>query len=129
MDRKNDVVTPERPLPARESRESKLKPDALKAAGWGLMHGDFFDHCDLADAFNIPHSYASKLVCYLRQLACVELKAETRSGPREKGKAIKRIFIKVISIHPEQPKPVPPEPQASLRQKLSRLARAMPAPK
>ena len=126
MDRKNDVITPARPVPARDSRESKLKPDALKAAGWGLLHGEFFDHCDLAEAFNIPHSYASKVLVYLRQLACVELEADTRSGPREKGKAITRIFIKVISIHPEPPKLIP---TPTIHQKLARLARAMPAPK
>lgn len=124
--RKKATGSPARPAQALESRESKLKPDALKAAGWGLMHGDFFDHCDLAEAFDIPHSYASKVLAYLRQLACVELKAETRSGPREKGKAIKRIFIKVISIHPEPPKLIP---TPAIHQKLARLARAMPAPK
>ena len=111
--------------PVRESKESKLKPDALKAAGWGLLHGDFFDHCDLADAFIIPHSYASKVLVYLRQLAFVELEADTHSGPREKGKAITRIFIKVISIHPEPSKPVP---TPAIQQTLARLARAMPAP-
>ena len=127
MVRKKDS-TP-RPQLVQENRESKLRPDALKAAGWGLMHREFFDHCDLAEAFDISHSYASKVMCYLRQLACVELEAETRSGPKEKGKAITRIFIKVLCIHPEPPKPAPPAPQADLQQKLARLARAMPAPK
>lgn len=44
-------------------------------------------------------------MAYLRQLSLLELEADTKSGLKEIGKPGKRIFIKVISIHPEPAKP------------------------
>ena len=44
---------------------------------------------------------------FMRTLQCVELVAEVRVGIKEEGRAHKRIFIKVLCIHPEPPSKAP----------------------
>ncbi|UBO74865.1 hypothetical protein [Aeromonas rivuli] len=91
--------------------ESKLKSHALKIAGWGLLYGGFFDLYQVAEALKIPNSQAADLMIYLRTLRRVELVAKTCSKLKEKGKAPKRIFIKVLCIHPDDfMKPQEPKP-------------------
>ena len=113
--------------------DSVLKAPALKMAGWGLLHGDFFDHYDIAEVFEIPSGQAGQLMIYLRRLDSVELVAEVRGGLKEKGRAPKRIFIKVFCIHPEvppRPQKLPPAPKsASIHQQLTKLVKLMPSPR
>ncbi|MNG18400.1 hypothetical protein D3C85_1292600 [compost metagenome] len=114
-------------------RDSKLKPLALQVAGWGLLHGDFFDLYDVVEVLEIPSSQAGDLMSYLRSMKCVELVAEVRRGLKEERKVHKRIFIKVLCIHPEalpNPKKVPPVPKSvSLQQQLTQLVKFMPSPR
>lgn len=110
--------------------ESKLKPTALQIAGWGLLHGDFFDFHEVAERLGMPSELAREAVVYLRSLHYVDTLAESRSCKREVGKrSSKRVFIKVLAIHPE------PLPDLQffrlnvLRSKLVRLSKAMPSPR
>lgn len=68
-----------------------------------------------------------------KALHSVELVSEVRVGRKEKGKAHKRMVIKVLSLHPEappSPKKVPPAPKsASLQQQLSKLVKLMHSPR
>lgn len=81
---------------------SKWKWPALKVARWAFKHGEFFDLYDVSYLLGIPASDASKLVIYLRSLRCVEKLAETRCCKPELGRmAGRRVFLKVICIHPE----------------------------
>lgn len=81
---------------------SKWRWPALKVARWGLQHGDFFDLYDVAYQFGIPIHEAGKVMLYLRSLRYVEKQAETRHCKPEPGRmATRRIFIKVLAIHPE----------------------------
>lgn len=74
----------------------------MKVARWGLQHGEFFDLYDVAYQFGIPINEAGKVMLYLRSLRYVEKQAETRHCKPEPGKmAARRIFIKVLAIHPE----------------------------
>lgn len=111
--------------------DSVLKAPALKMAGWGLLHGDFFDLYDVVEVLEIPSGQAGDLMIYLRMLKCVELVAEVRKGLKEEGKVHKRIFIKVLCIHPEalpSPKKEPPMPKSvSLQQQLTQLVKLMPS--
>lgn len=111
--------------------DSVLKAPALKMAGWGLLHGDFFDLYDIAEVFEISNGQAGQLMIYLRGLDSVELVAEVRGGLKEKGRAPKRIFIKVLCIHPEappRPQKLPPAPKsASIQQQLTKLVKLMPS--
>jgi len=111
----------------------KLRHDALSVAGWGLLHGDFFDLYDVAETLDIPSSQAGQLMLYLRTLHWVDKVVKVRCGLREEGKAPKRIFIKVICIHqepPPRPLKVPPPPKSEpVRQQLVRLAKFMPSPR
>lgn len=96
--------------------DSKLKDPALKIAGWGLLHGDFFDLYDVAEVFDISNSEAAQLMVYLRTMRSVEMVVKVRRGLREKGKSPKRIVIKVFNIHHaqfERPQPnkAPTEPK------------------
>ncbi len=113
--------------------ECRLKTPALKMAGWGLLHGHFFDLYDVAEVLEMPSSQAGQLMCYLRTLHNVELVAEVRVGLKEPGRANKRIFIKVLCIHPEappSPKKVPPVPKSVyLQQQLTQLVKLMPSPR
>ncbi len=113
--------------------DSKLRSPSLKVAGWGLLHGDFFDLYDIAEVFEIPCDQAGQLMIYLRGLDSVELVAEVRGGLKEKGRAPKRIFIKVLCIHPEvppRPQKLPPVPKSvSLQQQLTKLVKLMPSPR
>lgn len=77
--------------------DSKLRSPALKMAGWGLLHGDFFDLYDVVEVLEIPSGQAGDLMIYLRSMKCVELVAEVRRGLKEEKKVHKRIFIKVYS--------------------------------
>lgn len=82
--------------------DSKWKWPALKVARWAFKHGEFFDLYDVSYLLGIPASDASKLVLYLRSLRCVEKLAETRCCKPELGRmAGRRVFLKVICIHPE----------------------------
>ncbi|MFQ2101038.1 hypothetical protein [Aeromonas sanarellii] len=112
---------------------SVFKAPALKMAGWGLLHGEFFDLYDVVEGLEIPSSLAGQLMIYLRRLHSVELLAEVRVGLKEPGRANKRIFIKVLCIHPEalpSPKKVPPLPKsASIQQQLTTLVKLMPSPR
>ncbi|WP_324005250.1 hypothetical protein [Aeromonas hydrophila] len=69
---------------------------------------------------------------YLRTIHSVELVAEVHAGLKEQGKAHKRIFIKVLYIHPEappRPEKVPPvSKSASIQQQLTKLVKFMPSP-
>ena len=113
--------------------DSKLRSPALRMAGWGLLHGDFFDLYDVVEVLEIPSGLAGDLMIYLRNLKCVELVAEVRRGLKEEGKVHKRIFIKVLCIHPEaqpSPKKEPPMPKsASIQQQLTKLVKLMPSPR
>lgn len=113
--------------------DSRLKAPALKMAGWGLLHGDFFDLYDVAEVLEIPSGLAGQLMIYLRTMHSVELVAEVRVGLKEEGRAHKRIFIKVLCIHPEalpNPKKVPTVPKSvSLQQQLTQLVKFMPSPR
>lgn len=110
--------------------ESKLKPTALQVAAWGLLKGDFFDFNEVAEQLCIPAEVARAAVLYLRSLSYVDTLAETRSCKREPGKrSPRRVFIKVIAIHPE---PLPGSQSFRLnvlRSKLARLSKAMPSPR
>lgn len=110
--------------------DSKLKPMALQVAGWGLLHGDFFDLYDVAELLQIPAIMAKSLVIYLRKTGYVETVAETRSCKREVGKvSTHRVFIKVLAIHPE-PLTRPQSFRLNvLRSKLARLSKVMPSPR
>lgn len=110
--------------------ESKLKPTALQVAGWGLLHGDFFDLHSISGLLGVSDRVAGEVLIYLRRLCYVDTVAETRSCKREPGKrSSRRVFIKVIAIHPE------PLPDLQffrlnvLRSKLARLSKAMPSPR
>lgn len=113
--------------------DSKLKVPALRMAGWGLLHGDFFDLYNVVEVLEISSRRAGQLMYYLRTLQCIELVTDVRGGLREEGKANKRIFIKVLCIHPDaapSPKKVPPMPKSvSLQQQLSELVKFMPSPR
>lgn len=109
--------------------DSRLKAPALKMAGWGLLHGDFFDLYDVAEVLEIPSGLAGQLMIYLRTMRCVELVAEVRVGLKEEGRAHKRIFIKVLCIHPEPPSKAPPAKLNVLRSKLVHLSKVMPSPR
>ena len=112
--------------------ESKLKVPALQVAGWGLLHGDFFDLYDVAEHLLLSVEVAGKVILYLRSFSEVETVAETRSCTREPGKSsTHRIFIKVRSIHPEKTKPVkhlPPPKSEPIQQRLTHLVKFMPLP-
>ncbi|MGE6293726.1 hypothetical protein [Aeromonas media] len=110
--------------------ESKLKPFALQIAGWGLLHGDFFDFHEAAKRLGIPDQVAREAVIYLRSLRYVDTLAESRSCKREVGKrSSKRVFVKVLAIHPEPPVLSHPPRLNVLRSKLARLSKAMPSPR
>ncbi len=102
-------------------------------AGWGLLHGDFFDLYDVVEVLEIPNGQAGEVMIYLRSMKCVELVAEVRRGLKEEKKVHKRIFIKVLCIHPEappSPKKVPSVPKSvSLQQQLTQLVKLMPSPR
>ncbi len=74
--------------------DSKLRAQALKMAGWGLLHSDFFDLDDVAEVLEIPSGEAGQLMCYLRTLHSVELVSEVHIGRKEEGKVHKRIVIR-----------------------------------
>ncbi|MDX7949520.1 hypothetical protein [Aeromonas caviae] len=113
--------------------DGKLKTPALKMAGWGLLHGNFFDLYDVVEVLEIPSGLAGDVMIYLRNLKCVELVAEVRRGLKEEGKVHKRIFIKVLCLHPEAPPRPERLPQlskaASLQQQLTKLVKFMPSPR
>lgn len=113
--------------------DSRLRAPALKMAGWGLLHGDFFDLYDVVEVLEIPNGQAGEVMIYLRSMKCIELVAEVRRGLKEEKKVHKRIFIKVLCIHPEappSPKKVPPVPKSvSLQQQLTQLVKLMPSPR
>lgn len=113
--------------------DSRLRAPALRMAGWGLLHGDFFDLYDVVEVLEIPNGQAGEVMIYLRSMKCVELVAEVRRGLKEEKKVHKRIFIKVLCIHPEappSPKKVPSVPKsASLQQQLTKLVKLMPSPR
>lgn len=89
----------------------------MKVARWGLQHGEFFDLYDVAYQFGIPIHEAGKVMLYLRSLRYVEKQAETRHCKPEPGKmAARRIFIKVLAIHPE---PIKVETLAQEKSKLA----------
>lgn len=102
-------------------------------AGWGLLHGDFFDLYDVVEVLEIPNGQAGEVMIYLRSMKCVELVAEVRRGLKEEKKVHKRIFIKVLCIHPEalpRPQKLPPAPKsAPLQQQLTKLVKLMPSPR
>lgn len=110
--------------------ESKLKPFALQIAGWGLLHGDFFDFHEVAERLGIPAEIARDAVVYLRSLRYVDTLAESRSCKREVGKrSSKRVFVKVLAIHPEPPQGSQSFKLNVLRSTLARLSKAMPSPR
>ncbi|MFQ2767182.1 hypothetical protein ACK3ZB_10650 [Aeromonas caviae] len=113
--------------------DSKLRSPALRMAGWGLLYGDFFDLYDVVEVLEIPNGQAGEVMIYLRSMKCVELVAEVRRGLKEEKKVHKRIFIKVLCIHPEappSPKKVPSVPKSvSLQQQLTKLVKLMPSPR
>ena len=113
--------------------DSKLKAPALKMAGWGLLYGEFFDLYDVAEVLEIPNGQAGDVMIYLRSMKCIELVAEVRRGLKEEKKVHKRIFIKVLCIHPEappSPKKVPLVPKSvSLQKQLTKLIKLMPSPR
>lgn len=110
--------------------ESKLKTPALQVAGWGLLHGDFFDFHEVAERLGIPAEIAREAVVYLRSLRYVDTLAESRSCKREVGKrSSKRVFVKVLAIHPEPPVLSHPPRLNVLRSKLARLSKVMPSPR
>ncbi|HEH9411867.1 TPA: hypothetical protein SIA28_000427 [Aeromonas salmonicida] len=96
---------------------SKWRWHALKAARWGLQHGEFFDLYDVAYQFGVPIHGAGKVMLYLRSLRYVENQAETRHcKPEPERMAARRIFIKVLAIHPE---PIKVEPLAQETSNIS----------
>lgn len=113
--------------------DSKLRTPALRMAGWGLLHGDFFDLYDVVEVLEIPNGQAGEVMIYLRSMKCVELVAEVRRGLKEEKKVHKRIFIKVLCIHPEalpNPKKIPTVSKSvSLKQQLTQLVKFMPSPR
>ena len=110
--------------------ESKLKPMALQVAGWGLLHGDFFDFHEVAERLGVPAEVAREAVVYLRSLRYVDTLAESRSCKREVGKrSSKRVFVKVLAIHPEPPQCSQSFKLNVLHSKLARLSKAMPSPR
>jgi len=110
--------------------ESKLKPTALQVAGWGLLHGDFFDFHEVTERLGIPAEVAREAVIYLRSIYYVDTLAESRSCKREVGKrSSKRVFVKVLAIHPEPPVLSHPPRLNVLRSKLARLSKVMPSPR
>ncbi|WP_193758678.1 hypothetical protein [Aeromonas hydrophila] len=110
--------------------DSKLKPMALQVAGWGLLHGDFFDFYEVAERLSIPTEVAREAVVYLRACRYVGTQAETRSCKREAGKrSPQRVFIKVLAIHPETLPDLQSFRLNVLRSKLARLSKAMPSPR
>ncbi|UMQ35962.1 hypothetical protein [Aeromonas hydrophila] len=113
--------------------DSKLRSPALRMGGWGLLHGDFFDLYDVVEVLEMPNGQAGEVMIYLRSMKCVELVAEVRRGLKEEKKVHKRIFIKVLCIHPEappKPQKLPPAPKsASIQQQLTELVRFMPSPR
>lgn len=83
--------------------DSKLRPTALQVAGWGFLHGDFFDFHEVVERLGIPAEVARDAVVYLRSLRYVDTLAETRSCKPEPGRiAGRRVFLKVIRIYPER---------------------------
>lgn len=113
---------------------SRLKGHALMVAGWGLLHGDFFDLHSISGLLGVSDAVAGDVLVYLRRLSYVETVAETRSCKREPGKrSPRRVFIKVIAIHPEPPPRTvkePPEPKwEPVQQQLARLVKIMPSPR
>ena len=108
--------------------DSKLKAPALRVAGWGLLYGEFFDLYTVVDLLQVPSDFASDVVHYLRCLPYVETVAETRSCKKEAGKSLRRIFIKVVAIHPESPRKAPPAKVDVLHSKLAQLSKNMPLP-
>lgn len=56
-------------------------------AGWGLLHGDFFDLYDVVEVLEIPSGLAGDLMIYLRNLKCVELVADVRKGLKQEGRS------------------------------------------
>ena len=102
-------------------------------AGWGLLHGEFFDLYDVVEVLEIPSGLAGQLMIHLRTMQSVEFVAEVRVGLKEPGRASKRIFIKVLCIHPEaspRPQKLPPAPKsASIHQQLTKLVKLMPSPR
>jgi hypothetical protein len=108
--------------------ESKLKAPALKVARCGLLHGEFFDLYTVVDLLQVPSDVASDVMHYLRCLRYVETVAETRSCKKEAGKSLRRIFIKVVAIHPEPHSKAPPTKVDVLHSKLAQLSKAMPLP-
>jgi len=113
--------------------DSLLKAPALKMAGWGLLHGDFFDLYDVVEVLEIPSGLAGDLMIYLRNLKCVELVADVRKGLKQEGKVHKRIFIKVLCIHPEPAPKLKKAPSVSKSEQayhqLIKLHKFMPVPR
>jgi hypothetical protein len=114
--------------------DSRLKPMALQVAGWGLLYGDFFDLHSISGLLGVSDAVAGDVLVYLRRLSYVETVAETRSCKREPGKrSPRRVFIKVIAIHPEPPPravKVPSDPKwEPVQQQLARLVKIMPSPR
>lgn len=114
--------------------ESKLKPMALQVAGWGLLYGDFFDLHSISSLLGVSDRVAGEVLIYLRRLGYVDTVAETRICKREPGKrSPRRVFIKVLAIHPEPPPRTvkePPEPKwEPVQQQLARLVKIMPSPR
>ncbi|MFQ2587164.1 hypothetical protein ACK30U_08580 [Aeromonas caviae] len=113
--------------------DSKLRAPALKMAGWGLLHGDYFDLYDVAEVLEISCGEAGQLMCYLRTLHGVELVSEVRVGRSVEGSVHKRIVLKVLCLHPEAPPRPKRLPQlskaASLQQQLTKLVKFMPSPR
>ncbi|MNP83976.1 hypothetical protein D3C76_1830870 [compost metagenome] len=72
---------------------------------------------------------AREAVIYLRSLRYVDTLAESRSCKREVGKrSSKRVFIKVLAIHPEPPQGSHSFKLNVLRSKLVSLSKIMPKP-
>lgn len=110
--------------------ESRIKSFAYQIAGWGLLHGDFFDFHEVADRLGIPAEVAREAVVYLRACRYVGTQAETRSCKREAGKrSPQRVFIKVLAIHPEPLPDLQSFRLNVLRSKLAPLSKAMPSPR
>lgn len=114
--------------------DSKLKPMALKVAGWGLLYGDFFDLHSITGLLGVSDTVAGEVIVYLRRLSYIDTVAETRSCRREPGKrSSHRVFIKVVCIY-QEPTPrsekMPPDPKwKPIQQQLTKLVKFMPSPK
>ncbi|HDZ8908277.1 TPA: hypothetical protein RUX66_001013 [Aeromonas dhakensis] len=113
--------------------DSKLKPMALQVAGWGLLHGGFFDLHSITGLLGVSDTVASDVIVYLRRLSYIDTVAETRSCRRQPGKrSSHRVFIKIICIHQEQAprlEKVPPDPKwKMIQQQLTKLMKFMPSP-